>query len=486
MWAEIHLHNNKFLVAVAYRPPNSSVSFWDDLQVSYDLAYSSSTDKIILMGDLNADFQTNHGKKLNSFCTSNNLTLHINEPTRITDRTATCLDQIITNVPSFVKDEAVLPPVADNDHCTVAANLLFRHKKNSSFQRFIWLYAKADFDVFRDSLSEVDWDPCFDTDDVDEMCKLWTSTFLNVARQNIPNRAITVRDGDAPWYNSRLRAQKRKVDRIHRKAKSTRHLNNAHIWHYFRALRNQYISDLRAAEEDYFNRQFDIVNKSKRKEKRWWKTVNHFLKGSQDSSNSHLLVDDIVISDNQSKAAALNSFFLKQSRVDSSTFHCPPMSTQSISGNILDNLTISEDDIYSVLASLDVSKASGPDGISPILLKEAAPSVAPSLAKLFNLSLEKKAFPYDWKKANVTPILKKGDPSLCSNYRPISLLSCVAKVFERVIFKYVFNFLRDNFALSEKQSGFMPGDGTVNQLVYLYHEFAKAVDLQKEVRVVFL
>ena len=133
MWVEIRLHNNTFLKAVAYRPPSASVSFWDDLQVSYDLAYSSPTDKIILVGDLNADFQTNHGKKLNTFCASNNLTLHIKEPTRITDRSATCLDQIITNVPSFVKAATVLPPVADNDHCTVAANLLFRHK-NSPFK----------------------------------------------------------------------------------------------------------------------------------------------------------------------------------------------------------------------------------------------------------------------------------------------------------------------------------------------------------------
>ena len=53
------------------------------------------------------------------------------------------------------------------------------------------------------------------------------------------------------------------------------------------------------------------------------------------------------------------------------------------------------------------------------------------------------------------------------------------------MFKHIFNLLRDGFALSEKQSGFMPGDGTVNQLVYLYHEFAKAVEMQKEVRGLF-
>ena len=132
-----------------------------------------------------------------------------------------------------------------------------------------------------------------------------------------------------------------------------------------------------------------------------------------------------------------------------------------------------------------MSKATGYDGISQVLLKEAASSIAPSLTRLFNSSLNKRVFPSAWKQANITPIFKGGDASLCSNYRPISLLSCVAKVFERAVFKYVFNFFRDSFALTDKQSGFMPGDGTINQLIFLYNEFAKAIDMQKEVRVIF-
>ena len=181
----------------------------------------------------------------------------------------------------------------------------------------------------------------------------------------------------------------------------------------------------------------------------------------------------------------MNSFFLKQSRVDDTHFQAPSALPVSNVDNTLRNIFLTEDDVYSVLASLDVSKATGPDGISQVLLKEAALSITPSLTKLLNFSLDKSIFPSDWKKAHVTPILKGGDASLCSNYRPISLLSCVAKVFERVVFKYVFNFLRDNFALTDKQSGFMPGDGTINQLVFLYNEFSKAIDMQKEVRVVF-
>lgn len=67
----------------------------------------------------------------------------------------------------------------------------------------------------------------------------------------------------------------------------------------------------------------------------------------------------------------------------------------------------------------------------------------------------------------------------------MSLLSCVGKLFERAIFKHVFNFLSVNNLISLKQSGFIPGDSTVYQLTHLYHLFVEALDKQKDIRVVF-
>ena len=138
-----------------------------------------------------------------------------------------------------------------------------------------------------------------------------------------------------------------------------------------------------------------------------------------------------------------------------------------------------------MLLSLDTTKASGPDGISSKLLKEAAPVISPSLAKLYNCSLSNRQFPSAWKRANVSPLYKKGPENSCNNYRPVSLLSCVGKVLEKIVFKHVFNFFRDNIVISAHQSGFIPGDSTVNQLLLLYHELCLALDQQKEVRIIF-
>ena len=134
---------------------------------------------------------------------------------------------------------------------------------------------------------------------------------------------------------------------------------------------------------------------------------------------------------------------------------------------------------------MDTTKAIGPDRIHPGVLKEASSVLAKPLADLFNYSLSKCIFPSPWKRANVIPIHKKGDKSSVDNYRPVSLLSIVGKVMERIVHKHVHNFFLQNHFISPFQSGFSPGDSTTNQLLFLYDSFMKAIDIGKEVRVVF-
>lgn len=113
-------------------------------------------------------------------------------------------------------------------------------------------------------------------------------------------------------------------------------------------------------------------------------------------------------------------------------------------------------------------------------------SLAEPLSRLFNKCLLNGIFPDIWKRANVIPLYKKGDATLCNNDRPVSLLPCISKVFERIIFQNMFKYLKDNKLITEKQSGFTPGDSTTNQLSIICHNIYSALDEGDEVHGVFL
>jgi hypothetical protein len=96
-------------------------------------------------------------------------------------------------------------------------------------------------------------------------------------------------------------------------------------------------------------------------------------------------------------------------------------------------LAISILDIKLRLAALDVNKGPGDDSIPPIFIKNCSAGIALPLSIIFNLSLSSGFFPLCWKSSLVTPIYKSGDNADISNYRPISILNAIPKLFESIV-----------------------------------------------------
>ena len=138
-----------------------------------------------------------------------------------------------------------------------------------------------------------------------------------------------------------------------------------------------------------------------------------------------------------------------------------------------------------LLESIDVSKSNGPDKISGRMLKATALSIAPSITKLFNLSIKLGCVPQTWKMSNVVPIPKLGDRTSPTNYRPISLLSVLNKVLERHIYDQIAIHLETNHPLSNSQWGFRSGRSTVTALLETTHNWYQCLEAGKEVTAVF-
>ena len=175
-----------------------------------------------------------------------------------------------------------------------------------------------------------------------------------------------------------------------------------------------------------------------------------------------------MIFDATEKANLLNDFFTAQTVINDQNVDVPDVTDRNVISE-LSTIVLTADEVKSVLKSLPVGKASGPDGISNRVLKELADQLAMPLSLLFNQSIEDGKIPADWKEAYVSPVPKSGDLSLSSNYRPISLLSNLDKIFERAIFKHIYNHLRDNSILTAYQSGFTPGDYNKSTYIYVWY-----------------
>ena len=122
------------------------------------------------------------------------------------------------------------------------------------------------------------------------------------------------------------------------------------------------------------------------------------------------------------------------------------------------------------------------------MIKICDKSLLKPLIILFGNSIKSSCYPDIWKRSNIIPVHKKNDKQLVNNYRPISLLPIFGKVFEKIIFNKIYNFLLEENLLNSNQSGFRPSDSCINQLLAITHEIFEAFDCNPslEIRSVFL
>ena len=150
----------------------------------------------------------------------------------------------------------------------------------------------------------------------------------------------------------------------------------------------------------------------------------------------------------------------------------------------LSTVNITPLDVFQALSSLDPSKASSNDSISPALLKNCAGSLTIPVHYLLTLSLGTQSLPLEWRTHCIVPVFKSGDRALINNYRPISLLSVISKVLEKIVYQNLFDFLYSR--LSIYQFGFIPRQSCLQQLLSFTHELYLAKSLHHDADVIYL
>ena len=131
---------------------------------------------------------------------------------------------------------------------------------------------------------------------------------------------------------------------------------------------------------------------------------------------------------------------------------------------------------------MNLRKSAGPDGIPPKLLKIATLIIAAPLTKLFNYCIDVGKWLCQWKLSNVTPVYKKDDDISKTNYRPVSVLSAIPKVFEKVKYDQLYSVFTSIF--SHKMSEFLRGHSCCSALLKLTDDWRLAIDKKKDLGVV--
>lgn len=474
---EIHDYPKTILMTI-YRPPNTTVDKWQLITDVIEQVMDTLPDSnLIITGDLNNDLLQNSQCHLQDIINSFGFIQVIKEPTRPVSNTL--LDPIICNKSELIIDSGVLQPIC-SDHIPVYATLRSRIPKHKNFRRNIWDYEKADWDKFENILRGFDWPPVnSSTHGINNYCSMITQNIMNAACESIPNKVVTIRPSDKPWMKNKIKHEMRIRDKLYKKRK----LSEEDLLAYNKQ-RNYVNKLILNAKNEYSLEIAAKIKDGPRNSKFWWKLSKSLLKGTNSEFNEIPPLkkhDSTFAYEILDKANLLNEYFANISKVDDSNSNLPNIPDYTMSS--LQNLCITEEETLKILASLNISKAVGPDDVSPRVLHAGRKILSPILTKFFNASLSSGIYPDLWKRAHITPIHKKDDPSLTSNYRPVSLLSCTSKVFEKIVTNKLMAYLGD--LITDKQSGFLPFHSTVTQLLEIYDEIVQALNCQKEIQFLF-
>ena len=454
-----------FIVGTWYRPPGSPNEIMHAFESALERLEQYDLETNIL-GDFNCDIAASpldhQTVKFLDICNLYQFQQLIHSPTRITASTATTIDLFITNNPGKFSHASV-SHIGISDHSLIYAISKLCIPTRSSNIIFSRQFKNFEPTCFRRELSLAPWHTVTCLNDPNSAWTVWRDLFLHVSNIHAPYRQKKVKSTPAPWLSPDLKRVMFERDRL---KKVACRLKTEESWSRFKSVRNQVNEAIKLAKSSYYNTYF-AANQGNIKNS--WKGINLIMAKTQEKIRVNALkIGNVSYTSPQEISDVLNNHFsnvgpslaseIPLSDIDFSDYIHPVSHTFTLKAT-------TNDTVLKLINSLPLNKASGLDGISCRLLKEAAPFVVPSLTHIINLSITTGIFPDEWKLARVSPIYKEGAKSDPNNYRPISVLPVISKLIEKIVCDQFYEYLIMYDLLADTQSGFRPGHSTQTALL---------------------
>ena len=258
----------------------------------------------------------------------------------------------------------------------------------------------------------------------------------------------------------------------------------------YKSYRNLLLTLQRVSKKNYYMEYFRVNADNARKTWSGIKKIINISKTSTQTTPATINYNDTILSNETDIANAMNDFFVNVGPNLDRDIKNPTCSHIDFLGPSTPNSIFITDvtsyEIYVLLNKIQINKACGPFSFPNKVLKNNAGLFSGILQILISKSLHEGHFPSLLTEARVCPIHKKGDQEKCSNYRPISLLSNISKIYERIMYNRVYDFILKENALYDLQYGFQKGASTAHALVNLVENIKKSLDNKANVGGVFI
>ena len=487
LFIEIHKsftgHKKDIIIGLVYRPPNRDVS-----QFSHDIGIVLETitreNKFCyILGDFNLDLLNceshQYTKDFLDLLYSNSFVPLINRPTRITSTTATLIDNIFTNNHQDIAlSKQGIIPCHISDHFPIFHVDKISVTKNKDKKRNIRMINSSNKQNFIRKINENDWSDIYQSTDTQSAYSKFSHCFTKIYNESFPIRAVsTTYHNKLPWLTDGLRESIKHKNKLYRISLRRPYLQYKLEYKRYHNKLNHLI---RISEKKYFQSLFERYKQNSTKT---WSIIRDLIWKSKSSnansqfydSNGNIITDPSVISD------MFNSFFVNVGKTLARKIPPPRKNPEFFlegdypNSNCMQLFPSTDTEVLKILQCFK-DGAAGYDDLSPKQVKLVSASIASPLSYVMNLSISQGVFPKELKTAKVSPIFKAGDALLVNNYRPISVLPVFSKLFERIMYNRLFEYLDVTKILYSHQYGFRKGFSTYMALVTLIDNLSTALE----------
>ena len=468
IWIEIVQNGKTNVIGVIYRHPNYNFQEFQNNFLNTLHNLNKTRCKFYICGDFNINQLT--------YYTSSNVKCFIDsimslgcenvikKPTRITTHSATLIDHIYTNnSQNHITAGILIDDISDHlpTFILIETKSIKKVKSWKNTKRKNMNSIEMENFLIDLQNSFLNWS-CINST-VEEDFNRFNSTFELIIDEHAPKTTITRKQKklrQKPWITKGLLKSIRHKNKLY-KTFITNKTESSFL--NYKQYRNKLNHLLEIAKIQYY--QISVI-KNKNDSTKLWKTIHEILQTNTKKTNTNFeLVNDKQkkTTDEPEIANIFNKFFSTVGSTMASQIQSPKMTPPKQMKSPLSSFFFGETDpeeINQLISELNEKTAVRKNDIEIKYYKIAKSVISPIISKMINKCISQGSFPNCLKIAQVIPVYKKGSKTNCSNYRPISLLSPLSKIFEKIISSRLYNYIEKKQLLSDCQFGFRPNYST--------------------------